>query len=647
MIRLSTLLAALLLITGSVLAQVQPGERLIKIDQLVSDGFYDEALHEIESLSADYKNQVWDAEARMHRAYIAGNVRQNSDQARTILESIVADFPETEVSLRAQVSLADDWLLRQEYDSKSIVFEEYIQRLESVIAEAGGHPLTSPAVSELGASFLDEDEQINILDLVYRTAASRLKSAATRGRFSHANPDKNGLAVALGWNIRAWILVPEAFRYRQMYSLYDDAAEILEITLETVTDDLTPPTLTGLLPVPSSVVNSPRPLIQLDVTSGRLTEQALAMSSLKMSVDGVIVAPKILPSVNLEPNEPFLSLNVNYRPSEALAIGRHEVAFEIEELGLNQNRATAAWEFTIVDKPNQTTLNVSQDSIIQSRDNHRNEGANTLLTLEKITGKATRNLVAFDLADVQTNGLTNATLVLNIDPDEHVNGWGGGDTVSVQTVTTPWVEGNGKSFGLKKKDQVDGSGQGVTWFSPVDDNISNDSSNSVTQWDGASLFANPATAPPVTVANHQTGELRFDVTQDVLNGAEHGWLLSKDQENKGSKVSFYSKEGAAAAGDTELAPKLILQYGSPSASNGSNQTVALNGSHYLKAITRSSENSSLKEVLQKNATLAYTGQVVITTALNKNPMGQMVARTAYRSWLNDSLTLASLARYTA
>ena len=125
-----------------------------------------------------------------------------------------------------------------------------------------------------------------------------------------------------------------------------------------------------------------------------------------------------------------------------------------------------------------------------------------------------------------TNSLTSATLVLSIDPSDQVTGWGNGETVTVKPVAVAWQEGNGKKHGLPSNQQTTGSGAGTTWFSPIDENIS--------------------TAPPLTVHNHQSGELRFDVTQDVLNGVTHGWLLRKDAESKGSKVSFYSREGGGA-----------------------------------------------------------------------------------------------------
>ena len=196
--------------------------------------------------------------------------------------------------------------------------------------------------------------------------------------------------------------------------------------------------------------------------------------------------------------------------------------------------------------PSEVTLTVSKDALVYEKSPHSNEGANPRLSLEKINGKAARNLLGFDLSGVATNSLTSATLVLSIDPSDQVTGWGNGETVTVKPVAVAWQEGNGKKHGLPSHQQTTGSGAGTTWFSPIDENISNNSSNSVVQWTGAAAYATTGTAPPLTVHNHQSGELRFDVTQDVLNGVTHGWLLRKDAESKGSKVSFYSREGGGA-----------------------------------------------------------------------------------------------------
>lgn len=86
---------------------------------------------------------------------------------------------------------------------------------------------------------------------------------------------------------------------------------------------------------------------------------------------------------------------------------------------------------------------------------------NPRLTLEKINGKAARNLLGFDLSGVSTNSLTSATLVLSIDPSDQVTGWGNGETVSVKPVTVAWQEGNGKKHGLPVNQQTAGSGAAI------------------------------------------------------------------------------------------------------------------------------------------------------------------------------------------
>jgi hypothetical protein len=221
----------------------------------------------------------------------------------------------------------------------------------------------------------------------------------------------------------------------------------------------------------------------------------------------------------------------------------------------------------------------------------------------------------------------------------------------VDPVTTEWTEGNGKSYGLSNNQKFAGTGSGTTWFSPTDDNISNNSSNSVVQWNGGATYVAQGTAPSVVMTNHQTGELRFDVTEDVLNGASDGWLLRKDAENKGSKVSFYSKEGAAAAGNSDLGPRLILNYGSSTAwYEGWVSTLAsrLGLRTYLgarsqtlslRAEPREIERSSLKTRLRASPASACAVGQLIAIPLAANPMVELGAHLVYRSWLSETPAL--------
>jgi hypothetical protein len=58
--------------------------------------------------------------------------------------------------------------------------------------------------------------------------------------------------------------------------------------------------------------------------------------------------------------------------------------------------------------------------------------------------------------------------------------------------------------------------------------------------------------------NATTGEVSFDVTADVVAG-DSAWLIKKADENTPGRANYYSREGAAAAGKPELAPKLLLE----------------------------------------------------------------------------------------
>ena len=294
--------------------------------------------------------------------------------------------------------------------------------------------------------------------------------------------------------------------------------------------------------------------------------------------------------------------------------------------------------------PNTETRSSTKDALIYEKSPHSNEGANPRLTLEKINGKAARNLLGFDLSSVNTSTLTSAILVLSIDPSDQVTGWGNGETVTVDPVTIAWQEGNGKSYGLSNNQKFTGSGSGTTWFSPIDENISNTFANSVTQWNGGATYASQGPAPGLVVGNHQTGELRFDVTQDVINGAPNGWLLQKDKENKGSKVSFYSKEGAATAGNPDLAPRLILEYGNTSAQAPSNGLLARLFNYYhrapqLTAVISESERPTLKRTLQQSPVAAFVGEQFMMGLAGQQPFVKMGVRAAYRSWLREAPTL--------
>lgn len=194
------------------------------------------------------------------------------------------------------------------------------------------------------------------------------------------------------------------------------------------------------------------------------------------------------------------------------------------------------------------------DSFLREGHPNQNEGANPFLVLRK--QGSTRPVVQFDLSAISLAGLTKATLVMSI-ASTPSSSWGNaGRPIEVRRLLQSWTEGNGKDVDVPESESTRGSGDGITWSCAIDSNITNHQQNCATDWNGGSLATR--TAPTVNVVNGMTGEISFDVTQDVLNGASNGWLVKKVDENKAGNIYFYSKEGAS--GDASLAPKLILEY---------------------------------------------------------------------------------------
>ncbi|MGB4259854.1 MAG: thrombospondin type 3 repeat-containing protein [Phycisphaerae bacterium] len=180
-----------------------------------------------------------------------------------------------------------------------------------------------------------------------------------------------------------------------------------------------------------------------------------------------------------------------------------------------------------------------------------NEGANPRLRVAK-SGQ-NRALVRFDLSGVNTQALKKATLVLTI--AEKPVGWGNKDEKVVPyRLLVPWTEGNGWNLNGK----ITGTGPGVTWECPTDADISNKKADCSTSWSGGT-FA-PATAAGVVHHKDMPVEVKWDVTADVKAGAPFGWLIKREEEDRGGTVDYYSREGAAAAGNPTLAPRLILEY---------------------------------------------------------------------------------------
>jgi hypothetical protein len=200
----------------------------------------------------------------------------------------------------------------------------------------------------------------------------------------------------------------------------------------------------------------------------------------------------------------------------------------------------------LVQRAPRMVLPVIADSFIRHGAPNENEGANPRLRIREAGHN--RVLVAFDLGHTPREHVGRATLVLTI--AENGDNWGHAHNRSIDAhpLLTGFVEGNGND------DR--GSGAGVTWFCAVDAQIGNHRPDCSPMWRGGRF--GPATAAPVVHFNGLRGDVRWDVTADVLAGTT-GWVLKKRHEGVSGKVGYYSREGAAALGSPLSGPRLIIE----------------------------------------------------------------------------------------
>lgn len=166
-------------------------------------------------------------------------------------------------------------------------------------------------------------------------------------------------------------------------------------------------------------------------------------------------------------------------------------------------------------------------------------------------------LASFNLSGISTTGLQSATLVLNI--AENSNNWGSGRAVDAHRLLADWTEGNGRNDVMVGGGPgFRGTGEGVTWKCAKDTNINNQNDDCTAPWNGGTFAA--ATAASNLHTNNQTGDVTWDVTADLQAGANYGWLIKKQAERQNGQVRYYSREGAALAGNASLAPRLVLVY---------------------------------------------------------------------------------------
>lgn len=559
----------------------------------------------------------------------------HTDDERTVLflQQIISDFPETRRQTRAQMQL-----LEFEFDQNPNK-DAFLEGCDALVTSLNGPSfqqiLDNVDSAELAAQIasLDEVTQLRLLE-IYPTIAATLGENLFNIPGDDGNPEAE---MDLLYFLHR-VFTPLELGYDGLLPIYRSLplAASSQLSASPAFQD---PNVSFESPLPGEIVG-PKPTLVATVTSGDFANRQVSLDGLEARLDGIDVKAQleIKTSFNAPTlGEDFLTIEIVYTPGEPLSEGTHLFELDVPVSGYpgeGPGKTTAALNFAVQVLNEGASFAPTKDSTLISKHPHQNEGSNSLLTLEKIKGKATRTAVGFDLANQNLNGLTSATLVLSIDSDSGVNGWGNGDTIEAHPLNSDWVEGNGRSFGLKRRDQISGSGAGVTWFSPVDENISNDSANSVVTWSGGST--GPPTAPLVTVSNHQSGDIEFDVTNDILNGAD-SWLVRKTQENRGSKVSFYSKEN----GNPDLAPKLLLDYGTQTAANNPTQSKSLlatlglpRSRPFSQPTDPKSELPTVREVLQQEPVAAFVGESLLATAAGENPLLSTATKVVYRAWLS-------------
>jgi hypothetical protein len=189
------------------------------------------------------------------------------------------------------------------------------------------------------------------------------------------------------------------------------------------------------------------------------------------------------------------------------------------------------------------------DSFVRRNQPNRNEGANPGLRVNH--SGLNRAVVDFgDLPDVSR--LARARLVLTLAESPH--DWGReGRPVEAFRIAS-FVEGNGAAAGIPGSRRTRGTGAGITWNCWTDLAIENERADC-----GLVGEILGPLADPVLHVNGLRGEVTWDVTADVVGGTR-AWMIRKADERRSGEVWYYSREGAGAAANPDLAPRLVLEF---------------------------------------------------------------------------------------
>ncbi len=593
---------------------------------------YQDPIPELDRIISENPGTKIDAYARLQKA--AESIKPgNIDVVLPLLGSIIADFPGSREAMFARANKID-----YHYDTN---FELCKAEMDELFRDAGAPPLeelwSGDTAPRQAPPQLNSDEHEDICafliveagDIYFEKVSSEMvMNLITYLVLNYSERfDREFCANAMSQQID--------------HELNPDLEHLLVESMDA--PEFVPPVLTFEPPfVNGAIVESPV-RVKIRAQDGTLSESSLMdLTSAEFIVDGQKVE-QLYGKSTIENGrwECVLSIEEDFAP------GEHHGVFRLSDSG--ENEAEIEFSFIVKTSANVGVL-ATKDTTLRAQKPHRNEGTNPHLFLSHRLDARDRShnpLVGFELSNIDLSGLTKATLVMNIQDCDLPRRWGrDGRLIEVHPVATAWVEGNGNTYRTNQQEGRDkGEGPGATWFSPVDDKIQNNRPNGSEQWNGARNFAGYPTAPAVQVVNRQTGPIEFDVTQDVLQAAgtsEISWLLQKQDESEFGNVRFYSKESGS-----EVAPKLILEFGGPIASEASSNDSLLSAIGLgsirttLQPKRSGGELRSVREILQDSPVAALAAEQFLCEATRTNPVLNLSARTAYRSWLAEDIRLAA------
>jgi hypothetical protein len=219
---------------------------------------------------------------------------------------------------------------------------------------------------------------------------------------------------------------------------------------------------------------------------------------------------------------------------------------------------------------NEQEFRTNKDATILHQKKNQNNGAALTLRAEN----QTRSLLGFDVSLVNFAKVLSAKLVVTVSnngfdvpPFSPSSGWpaGGGETFAARLDDgfESWAEGNGNNYPTPKNPK--GTGSGVTWNCSTDTNIANEKPDctGIFRWKtGGKKYQGPLRGPALHTNDMLDGtKVVFDVTADVQAGLgpQDVKFMSFFILVKGDgSVAYYSKEGAAAAGNLAYVPMLII-----------------------------------------------------------------------------------------